>query len=127
VIPLGKYDHCFTEKFIHFAIVYADLLGFMKMVGIDREEKILFAVESFDNGPDWIEEGLFRVRKYGKIGYANKYGEIVIKPQFACADQFQDGKARVTLDCELIPEGEYTFMQSDTWFYIDLNGNRLPE
>jgi hypothetical protein len=124
VIPVGKYYYCYTDTLREFAIV-TEKKG--KTIGIDRNENKLFEVFWFDNGPDPFVEGLFRIIKDGKIGYANPKGEIVIAPQYTCAFPFENGKAKVAYQCETIPEGEYSRWESQTWHYIDKKGNTLEE
>ncbi|MDX1913649.1 MAG: alpha/beta hydrolase-fold protein [Saprospiraceae bacterium] len=84
----------------------------------------LYEVFIFDNGPDYPSEGLIRVVKNGKIGYAdaNTY-EIVIAPQFDCAFPFENGKAKVSNQCQTVKEGEYHSWKSDTWLFVDRQGN----
>ena len=128
IIPKGKYSYCFTDTFKNFAIVSDDKLTNSKVVAIDRNENILFDVYMFDNGPDWLEDGLFRVIRNGKIGYADKNGVIIIEPKFACANQFQNGIASVALNCKLVKDEsdpEHSRMESDSWFYIDKKGNKV--
>ena len=128
VIPLGKYQQCFTDTFKNFAFVYDDKLTKSRVVAINRNEKILFDAYVFDNGPDWLEEGLFRIIRNGKIGYADVNGFIIIAPKYECAGQFENGMARVALDCNLVKSEndlEHTSMESDAWFYIDKKGNKI--
>ncbi len=128
IIPLGKYQQCFTDTFKNFAFVYDDKLTNSKVIAIDRNEKKLFDAYMFDNGPDWLEEGLFRIIRNGKIGYADENGFIVIEPIFECADQFENGTARVALNCNLVKsenDPEHTSMESDSWFFIDKRGNKI--
>jgi hypothetical protein len=123
VIPFGKYISCFTDTFRTFAIVCHPKMGF---VAIDRNEKVLYKIFMFDNGPDEISEGLFRIIIDGKIGYANEKGKIVIQPKFECADPFKDGKAEVSLNCEKnVIDQEHVGWKSDHWFYIDKTGNEI--
>lgn len=122
IIPLGKYYYCYTDTFRTYAIV---MTKEKKCIAIDRQERKLFEVYWYDNGPDYPQEGLFRIKRDGKIGYANEAGEIVIAPQFACANPFEDGKAKVTYACELVPDGDYTMQESDEWFYINKNGQAM--
>ena len=52
----------------------------------------------------------------------------VLFPQFAFVCPFKDGKAEVTYTGEkkaLDDYGEHWTWQSDDWFYIDKNGNKL--
>jgi hypothetical protein len=48
-----------------------------------------------------------------KIGYADEQGMMQIAPRFTCTEQFQEGVARVALNCDLIQDGEYTRMESN--------------
>ena len=122
VIPINEFYGTRTDTFRAFAIVKKDSLPW---IGIDRNENLLFEVFYFDNGPDYIEEGLFRVIRNGKIGYANAQGEVVIPCQFDCAYYFENGKAKVSKDCKEIKDFEHTRWESDSWYYIDKAGNRI--
>ena len=85
----------------------------------------IFDAYYYDNGPDYISDGLFRIKRNGKIGYANEKGEIVIDAVYACANPFENSKAKVALTCTQTKEGEYTRQDSDAWFYIDRKGNKI--
>lgn len=122
VISLGKYAYCFTDTFVNYAIV---LQQDGRCVAIDRSEKELYEVYWYDNGPDYLSDGLFRIRKNGKIGYADEEGQIRIDPQFACAGPFENGRARVAYTCDIVPDGEHSSMESDQWFYIDRRGSKM--
>ena len=124
VIQFGKYTACFTDTFRTFAKVLLPKDG---LYAIDKNENKLFEIYWFENGPDYTIDGLYRIKKEGKIGYANDNFEIVIEPQFECAFPFEKGKAKVTYDCELIDEGEHQLMSSNAWLFIDKQGNKLQE
>src|SRR5688572_27508625 len=96
VIPFGRYAEAFTDTIRTFGSVYDTAAGF---IGIDMSGKTLFEIYQFDNGPDYVEDGLFRIIKDGKIGYANELGDVVIEPQFSCAHPFENGQAKVALNC----------------------------
>lgn len=85
VIPFGKYYYCFTDTFRDFAMMIDHEKG---CVGIDRDENILYKIHWYDNGPDYIVNGLFRIIKDGKFGFANRKGEIIIEPKYECAFPF---------------------------------------
>lgn len=62
------------------------------------------------------------------MGFADTLGNVVIKPQFAFVCPFKDGKAEVTYTGEKrhwMIMGSIELWQSDDWFYIDKNGNKL--
>jgi hypothetical protein len=122
IIPIGKYYATYTDTLKTFAIVSDHKLG---MIGIDKNENVLYKVFRFDNGPDYIKEGLFRVIRNGKIGFANKDGVIVIPCQFDCAFFFENGKAKVSNDCNEIKDFEHTRWESDSWYFIDKTGRRI--
>lgn len=123
VIPFGKYSMCFTDTFKKYAIVSKPKIGF---VAIDRNEKKLYNIFSFDNGPDYTSEGLFRIVKNGKIGYADAASFTVkIQPKYGCAFPFKNGVAKVSNDCKTVPDGEHTVWVSSNWFYINKAGIRV--
>lgn len=95
VIPFGTYEHCFTDTFRNHAFVAHKDSG---IVAIGRDQTILFQAYVYDNGPDYLSEGLFRIKKKGMIGFANTKGEIVISPQYTSATPFENGEARVVKD-----------------------------
>ena len=123
VIPLGKYDYIFTDTFTKMAIVYKE----GKCIGIDKNETELFEVYWYDNGPDYVEDGLFRIKHGDKIGYANLDGEIIIKPQYKCATPFENGQAQVAYECNLVKDGEYTMIENAQWLKIDTEGKTIEE
>lgn len=125
VIPSGKYSYCFTDTFRTFAIVAEPTAGF---VAIDREEKILYKIFPYDNGPDYPSDGLFRILENDKIGYADSAtGSIVIKPQFDCAWPFENGVAKVSMDCKTQEDGEHSIWESDNWYHIDKTGSKVDQ
>lgn len=104
VIPAGKYPYIFTAEFDKIAFV---LLKDRKGVyAIDRNEKILFQICSYEIGPDIVSNGLFRIIENGKIGFANMNGEIVIKPRFQFVYPFQEN-------------GFAIFCENGTWSMLD--------
>ena len=125
IIPFEKYACCFTDTFKTYAIVTSPEKGY-NFICIDRNENIKYHVFPFDNGPDYVCEGLFRIIENEKIGYADSAtGEIVIEPQFSCAYPFREGIAEVSYSCEERPIGEYHEWISNEWFFIDKSGNRI--
>jgi hypothetical protein len=94
-----------------------------KWVIKNSNKKTLYEVFPYDNGPDYPSEGLIRIVKKGKIGYANaKTYTIVISPQFDCAFPFENGKAKVSNKCQSIKEGEHSVWTSDAWQFVDKKG-----
>ena len=125
IIPINKYTHCFKEVVVNFAIVSYE----NKLIAIDQNENVLFDIYLFDNGPDYIQSGLFRVVRDGKIGYADKNGQIIIAPRYSCAFPFENGKTKVAYKCTQKQNGgtEYEKSRSMRWFYIDKKGQNTTE
>ena len=119
IIPFGRYFICYTNKFYKWAIVSSEDKG---LIGIDRKENVLFNVFIFDNGPDYPSNGLFRIVKDGKIGYADLNGQIVIQPQYDCAYPFKNGKAEVGKGCGIKSDGEHSSWTGGQWVTIDKKG-----
>ena len=124
VISSKQIYHAFQDTIITFGIVLEKET--YDLIGINRKRERLFEVCKYDNGPEKFEEGLLRIKKNGKIGYANTKGEIIIKPQFECASNFNNGVALVTLDCYLYYDMEnHLRSKSNSWFKIDKTGKRI--
>jgi hypothetical protein len=122
VIPFRKYSMCYTDTFRNFAIVFHSTEG---IVGIDKNEKILFHVFIYDNGPDYPQEGLFRIIENDKIGYADTDGKIVIRPQYDCAYPFENGQAKVGIRCIEVTGEEHSEWLGGEWSQIDHQGNLI--
>lgn len=123
VIPFGTYRYYDSRVITEYGIVVKPRSG---LVAINSRGEELYQVFFFDNGADYPQEGLFRITKDGLIGYADfKTGEVVIEPQYQCAYPFSDGRAKVSLQCSSIDDGEYSLWESSEWFYIDTEGNRI--
>jgi hypothetical protein len=66
-------------------------------VGIDRNENIILTPFIYDNGPDYIVEGLFRFVELDKIGFANTVGKKIIKAKYSFATPFENGLSAFTI------------------------------
>ena len=125
IIPRDRYSHCWTDTLKNFAIVFDEVNTDARVVAIDRNENILFEVVLFDNWPDELSEGVFRIRRNELVGYANEYGVVVIPCQYKCALRFNEGMAKVAFECIEYDGDEHRSPESDEWFYIDKFGNRV--
>lgn len=124
VIALNQYARCFTDTFIHYAIVYDTSFG---LIGIDKSHKHLFnAVWNGEGGAIQENEGFILIKDNSFYGYANHLGKIVIKPIYSCAHSFKMGKAKVSLDSHCTQKGSNN-SSNPTWFYIDKKGRRIKE
>lgn len=126
IIPFDKYAYLGTDTMIHFANVM-EFGSSGRWIAIDRNQNVLYDIVPFDNGPDYFKEGLVRVKRNGKMGFANRYGQIVIPCKYDFVWWFEDGKAKVTYNAREIKDqyGDYTRIESDEWFYIDKNGKKI--
>lgn len=126
IIPFGKYKYFSSDTIRHIGFVLDK-----EIICIDNKGNELFDVYNFDNDADSVKEGLFRIKdKTGKIGFADTLGNVIIKPQFAFAYPFENGKAKVTYSGEksFIDEmQEHWKWKSDYWFYIDPKGEFVTD
>ena len=132
IVPYGKYRYCQSDTIKDIGFVYENKPKDARIVCINDAGKELFYVFKYDNGPDYIQEGLFRIMDgNGLIGFADTLRHMVIQPQYKCAYPFENGKAKVTLKGEEKPvpgsKGEKHYWDSDDWFYIDKRNRRLTE
>jgi hypothetical protein len=125
IIPIGKYYYCYTDTIRDFGMVIENGTG--KILGIDQNNTELFEVFKSDNGPDYVSDGLFRIIKNEKIGYADENGIVVIKPKYKCASSFVLGKAQVTDSCSVNLSSGKTMFLSNAWYDIDKNGERVKK
>lgn len=125
IIPEGTFENCFSSIFTTFAYVSDKRFKDMGMVAVNRNKEVIFEAYIFDNGPDYINEGLFRMVRNGKIGFADESGNVIIAAKYSCAYPFENGKAKVALECETIRDGEHTSWESDQWFYIDRTDKKV--
>lgn len=128
IIPFGLFAYFGTDTLIHFAIVLEQPNDtvFGRQIAIDRNQNILFDIVMFDNGPESFHDGLLRVLRNGKMGYANRFGQIVIPCIYDYAKWFENGQAEVTFKAkEYIDMEEHRRVESDEWFKIDKKGNTI--
>lgn len=128
IIPYGKYKFCQTDTIKTIGFAYENKCE-GKIVCIDVNGKKLFNVFKYDNGPDYVREGLFRITgDKDLIGFADTSGNIVIEPRFKFAFPFKDGTAKVTEVGEKreVPGsyGEKYEWNSNDWYYIDRQGRK---
>jgi hypothetical protein len=122
IVPAGKYQMIISDSIVDIGFVLSHKGAWLALNSSGEE---LFEVFNYDNGPDYVEEGLFRILKDEKIGFANEKGEIVIPCKYSCAYPFEGGKANVSDDCEKISENEHVSWKSESWFYINKKGEKL--
>jgi hypothetical protein len=126
IIPFGHYYYYGTDTLIHFAYVVEISDDQHWYIAIDRNENILFDLVNVDNlQPDTFHEGLLRVRRDEKVGFANRFGQIVIPCIYLAAYNFENGQTEVTLKGTEYHDGERKGFKDTEWFKIDKKGNRI--
>lgn len=126
VIPYGKFHMSFSDTITRYGVAIEKTGETYDMIGINKKGQRLYEIHWFDNGQDLMSDNTFRIIRNGKIGYADKSGKIIIKPQYACAYPFENGSAKVTYDCNTFPQDPTPKApESDTWFYINKKGEKL--
>ena len=97
IVPYGKYRFCQTDTIRNIGFVYENRQN-ARIICIDNQGKELFYVFKYDNGVDYVREGLFRITDdKGLIGFANTLGNITIKPQFKFALHSRMAKQKLHL------------------------------
>ena len=93
IVPYGKYRYCQTDTIKKIGFVYENKPKDARIICINDAGKELFYVFKYDNGPDYTQEGLFRIMdEDGLIGFADSLGNVIIEPQFKFAYPFKGGK-----------------------------------
>jgi hypothetical protein len=128
IIPFGKFAYYGTDTLEHYAnvIEWINDSTYGRQVGINRHQEIIFDLVMFDNGPEPFNEGLTRVLRDGKMGYANKFGQVVIPCIYDYAKWFDKGVAEVTFNATIYLDGDdHRQVVSDEWLRIDKSGQQL--
>ena len=92
-----------------------------------------YTIYQYDNGNDYVKDGTIRIvdTRSKKIGYAAPNGKVLIEPQFAYGYPFENGIAKVTYKgapkAVENSQDEYHYWDSDDWFYIDKQGNKINQ
>lgn len=98
-------------------------------VAINEQGQVIYHIYWYDNGPDYVEDGLVRIRNaQGLIGYANaQTGKIEIAPKYVCAQPFEHGKAMVGITGRLEKEDglDGEICVPEPALYIDKKGRVL--
>ena len=127
IIPFGRYAYFGTDTLKYYANVI-ERQNDGRQVGIDRQQRILFDLVMFDNGPDPSHDGLTRVLRNGKMGYADEIGRVVIPCIYDYAKQFENGTAEVTFDADKHQDEDgHLTVNSSEWFTIDKTGKRITD
>ncbi len=104
---------------------------------ITRDGKIKFESVLCDNGADYYEEGLARfIDEHRKVGFHDRKGNIIIKPEYDYASSFRNKSSFVCNGCSLefknklkfAPIGssfELAIIEPEHWRYLgDFRGGK---
>jgi hypothetical protein len=79
----------------------------------------------FDNGADYLVEGVTRVLINGKVGFVDASLAEAIPPAWDFASPFDGGVAAVCTGCRAVADGEHWLMVGGRWGYIDRRGREV--
>lgn len=89
----------------------------------DRKGNFLYRPFFYDNGADYFSEGMRRCVKNGKVGFADRNGTVVIKPEYDFASPFNYGYAAYCNGCDWEKtEEEHKAIVGGTWGVINFKG-----
>ncbi len=126
IIPFGKYRFYGSDSLYYFANVIEQ--GTSRRIAIDRHQNILYDVALYDNGPQPPKEGRTRILRNGKMGFANRYGQVVIPCRYDHVSSFHNGAAAVTFEAAEYIDGDgHLRVDGKGWFNIDKQGNKIEE
>jgi hypothetical protein len=115
----AKFNFTYTDTMYDFAIVQFD----DKLVGIDRKVNIILEPYIYDNGPDYVEEGLFRFVENNKIGFADINGIKKIPAKFDFASPFKEGMASFNIGGhKKMFDEEHWYWDGGLWGFINKKG-----
>ena len=97
------------------------------IIAIDKNNKMILKPFIFDNGPDYIQEGLFRFVEKGLMGFADVNGKKVIPAKYTFVEAFQEGFAAFCEGCKKETIDEHWRMVGGKWGFMDKNGKVIIE
>jgi hypothetical protein len=118
-----------VKEMIHFWIPSDSIAGYNNTFGIyfNRNGKELVRPYSFDNGPDYLNEGLFRFVENNKIGFANRFGQKTIQAQYDFIAPFNLGTSLFCNNCyfNYKKDPEHPPLEGGTYGFINKEGKVL--
>jgi hypothetical protein len=125
IIIEPKYNRIYGSDTLH-DIAFVQLN--YKWIAIDKNDSVILTPFICDNGPDDIEEGLFRFVENDKMGFANSKGQKIIPAQFDFAFPFYGGLAGFSVGgkSEKFDE-DHSIWNGGFWGFINHNGQVVIE
>jgi len=119
IIIKPKYEIVGADTLYNFVFVTLNY----KWVAINKQDSIILTPYIFDNGPDYLEDGLFRFVKNGKIGFANAKGQKIIPPKFDFVSPFSEGLAAFSVGGKMEKwDAEHSTWNGGLWGFVNKMG-----
>lgn len=125
IIPDGKNNSFSYHREVFETLPEFNAYGHAKILTksgwylVDKKGKQIHKIYIFDNGPDYEQEGLYRIVQDGKIGFVDKKGKIQVKPIYDFATPFENGIAKACFSCKSIKDPpEHSRIQGGKWIEI---------
>jgi len=97
-------------------------------IAINQDDSVILIPYIFDNGPDYLSEGLFRFIENGKIGFANKQFKKIIPAKFDFVYPFENGYAIFNAGGKKAKfDEEHSYTSGGLWGLIDKKGKIVVE
>ncbi|HHP7242521.1 MAG TPA: WG repeat-containing protein [Cyclobacteriaceae bacterium] len=93
-----------------------------RIIGIDRSGNELITPFIYENGPDYIREGLFRFVENGLIGFADQDGNIRIAAEYTFVRPFSNCLSAFCDGCSKKMDGEHKVYEGGKWGFINQLG-----
>ncbi|BDA77977.1 hypothetical protein LPTSP3_g09070 [Leptospira kobayashii] len=118
VIIAPRYSHVydFNEKGVAFVVDKNE------WICIDSNNKRLLSAFVFDNGPDYLSEGLGRFVENKKIGFFDSACKKKIKAEYDFAQPFENRFSIVCNGCYSEKSGEHSIIKGGKYGAIDKKG-----
>lgn len=84
-------------------------------VYVDRDNRLILRPYIFDNGPDYVEEGLARFIENGKMGFHDQALNIIIPAKYDFVYPFEKGTAQAGTNCTTQQHGEHSSVSCEKW------------
>ena len=98
---------------------------------VDFNENVLFEVYNYiryEPSPDFLTENRIRIiNDENKIGFANKCGDMIIKPKFEWVTHFYNGKAIYGKDCSLKEQNDFKSHVCNKYGVINTKGETIKK
>lgn len=108
------------------ASVWSKGLGWM--YANEKGKVLIEGVAAMDNGPDEFHDGLVRVERKGKCGFADRRGKLVVPPAYDGCLNFESKVARVCVKCRsecADKDCEHRELKGGDWFCLNPYGSRV--